>query len=253
MSFLPRPWAELLVRHFCDDPPLDVQASPETPDWEAWLKPVRMRWRQRAEERVAELDSPYFLTNRLAERKPAGATFVGLEFGEPEGAGVPWKAFIIGDTCLFHLRGDRVLRVYPHDDPSRFDNRPAAFLSEGPQHHAPERVDGWAERGDLLVLATDALAKWLLCQPNHQMVADEGAFRTLLDSLDDGAAFESLVNRARREDFRPATPRLEDDDVTFVVVGCGATLPGMQLLAEFGASLLHDAGEPGRPLVPPAA
>jgi hypothetical protein len=75
--------------------------------------------------------------------------------------------------------------------------------------------------GDLLFLATDALAQWLL------LVAPDDGLQlwALLDDLDHDATFAALVADQR------ATGRLHNDDVTLLRVRVSSAEPGALVVA----------------------
>jgi serine/threonine protein phosphatase PrpC len=103
-----------------------------------------------------------WFTEAAAERG-AHAALLGLRLVALDGRRPRWRALAVGDVCAFHVRGDQLLAAVPIDDPARFTSRPD-LLSSIPGERGPEPVMGEGElrAGDLLVLATDALAAFLL-------------------------------------------------------------------------------------------
>jgi hypothetical protein len=77
-----------------------------------------------------------------------------------------WQALAFGDSCLLHVRGDRLLVRFPIEQSSEFSNRPHLLGSRrGSLATAAERLKdkagGW-EREDKFYLMTDALGCWCL-------------------------------------------------------------------------------------------
>ena len=74
-----------------------------------------------------------------------------------------WEAMIIGDSCLFH-KSDSGFKSYPIDNSADFTNRPAFFarFCERTITLSQYLDSGNANPGDAFILATDALAKWIL-------------------------------------------------------------------------------------------
>ncbi|WP_329622653.1 hypothetical protein OG357_21270 [Streptomyces sp. NBC_01255] len=80
-----------------------------------------------------------------------------------------WQAFALGDSCLFHLRDGRLITSFPITDGDGFGitpqllgsrNRDAILISD-----RAVTATGELRAEDELLLATDALAAWLLSHP----------------------------------------------------------------------------------------
>jgi hypothetical protein len=127
-----------------------------------------------------------------------------------------WHAAALGDTCLFHVRDNQLLRSFPIDDSSAFGTNPALAASRNVDESVLVRhitvADGWCESGDQLYLATDALAAWFL------RAAEAGGrpWAVLRDFVSAGhEAFEAFVAAER------AGGNLRNDDVAFVHIDIG--------------------------------
>jgi hypothetical protein len=87
-----------------------------------------------------------------------------LEFHRvQESAPLLWRAVAIGDSCLLHVRGGKVACAFPLSSSAKFGSRPE-LISSSPDAAcaAPKWRGGQVEPGDLFVLATDAVAAYLL-------------------------------------------------------------------------------------------
>ncbi len=77
-----------------------------------------------------------------------------------------WRAAALGDSCLFHIRGEEVLARFPVDHSTGFNSRPR-LLGTMPAKGGPDpilhRGGRWA-KGDTFYLMTDALASWFLTE-----------------------------------------------------------------------------------------
>jgi hypothetical protein len=176
--------------------------------------------------RVEANPDDVFVSNNFLERRPAAATFVGLRLGELDDGGVvPWKALVLGDSCLFHLRPSGNVDGYVKEksaDFNFFTESAESYPREAPRE--PTRLprlstEGTvspalpgARSGDAFLLTTDAFAKWMLARqeagkPVWGFVAQ----------LKNEAEFRHLVDSARREAVLP----LENDDVGLVVLCYG--------------------------------
>jgi hypothetical protein len=127
-----------------------------------------------------------------------------------------WHAAALGDTCLFHVRDDRLLRAFPIEDSPAFGMNPPLAASRTADESVLTRhiavADGWCESGDQLYLATDALAAWFLRS------AEAGArpWTVLRDFVAGGhEAFETFVAEER------AAGSLRNDDVALVHIDIG--------------------------------
>lgn len=210
-TFYPAPWAKLLSRHFCHNEH-DLEKLFAQKNWSDWLAPIQEKWQEEVIQRVNEASSgaKWGLRNRLRTKECAGATFIGLQFNltddQPQ-----CQVMIIGDSCLFHLRERKLLRSYLLEESSQFDSYPDLFTSRviSPAY-VPQFLSITVEAGDLFILATDALAEWIL----KQCERDESKIFQSLTSFANQADFEAFVEKARCD----AHHRMEDDDVTLMIV-----------------------------------
>ncbi len=201
-SFFPKIWAELLVRHFCQDSNFSFSER----NWRDWLKPIQDEWYEIVKDSVRERDV-FYLTNSFNTRDAAVSTFIGIEIDNTEGK---WQAVIIGDSCLFH-KNDSGLKSYLIEKSDDFTSLPEAFASYGDKnYYDPIFESGEIQSGDTLILATDALAKWLL---QHYESGNLENILARLEQINSDEQFNQFVNQARREDVR-----LENDDVTLMLI-----------------------------------
>jgi hypothetical protein len=129
---------------------------------------------------------PWYLEAKLAE----GAHATVLALGIRNGGG--WSAEAVGDCSLMHLREGRLLRAWPIEDPTGFGHRPT-LVSSSPETPVPEieSTEGEWAAGDVLLLATDALAAYLLANdPTEAVGLDERGFAIFVE----GALSRGLRN-----------------------------------------------------------
>lgn len=175
-------WARTLVEAFV----APESAVPET------FGEFLHRARRAFGESVAERESGLAWYASAKAEEGAHAAFLGLVL-YPNHA---WRAVAVGDCCLLHLRDGDLLEAWPISDPADFDHRPDLVTSRFEAMHTPATTSGqWAD-GDRLLLASDALAAFLLAQD------------TIPDDVGD---FETFVADARESGMR-------NDDVTLVEV-----------------------------------
>ncbi|GAB3261040.1 protein phosphatase 2C domain-containing protein [Kineosporia babensis] len=140
-AFSARTWARTLVRHFINDPEA------------GWHEQAVASWRAGLTLRTPR-------TRRAAEQGSA-ATLVGLAMAD----GVGWQATAVGDSCLYVLRAENNLlpEAFPIAWGDRFPAAPELWTTGRPPRLA--RLAGTAAPGDVLILATDAVARWASAGP----------------------------------------------------------------------------------------
>lgn len=204
-SFFPKEWAELLVEHFCH--PKEIVLSLTEENWQEWITPIQQEWYKQVEEKVTA-QNLFYLKNSLIMREPAVSTFIGLEVDQTKGE---WRAMIIGDSCLFH-KSNSGFQSYLIKESKDFTNRPDAFASFPIAHpDIPTFITGYAEPGDMFVLATDALAKWILC---HQETGQLEEVLAILKAVESDGQFYEFVDHARAQ----STIQLVNDDVAYLSI-----------------------------------
>jgi hypothetical protein len=193
-------WVDQLVTSFLD-------AGPKVAPSEVggWFESMQRQWVSQAPAQFASVIEEYKFRN-----DGSFATFIGGELVDLDGPQPRWEAAALGDTVLFHVRADQLVAHFPAlsvDDfglvPDGVDTRPAA-LPQMMRHLAFGR--GSLRAGDLLFVATDAFAHWIL----HQAAIDQSALWTVLTGLDHHATFAELVADQR------GAGRLRNDDVTLL-------------------------------------
>lgn len=210
LSFFPKCWATLLVRHFCEMPYPFLSED----RWKEWLVPIQEEWYKRVKERV-KARNQFYLTNSFNAREPAIATFIGLEIDKTEGK---WQAMIIGDSCLFH-KSHSGFKSYLIERSEDFTNHPEAFASFPERnHYNPKFVGGEIQSGDMFILATDALAKWIV---QHEEANQVKEALNQLKGIKTDEQFYSFVDLARDNE----NIRLINDDVTLMLISIRETEP----------------------------
>ncbi|MBB0228090.1 hypothetical protein [Streptomyces calidiresistens] len=122
-----------------------------------------------------------------------------------------WHAFALGDSCLFHLRNGVVRRAFPFEHVEDFGITPRLL---GSRNHdtalVAERLQlahGALAPGDEVLLASDALAAWLL-SPHHGHKTPGTLLATLAEVGDE--PFTEWVEDQRGRGL------MRNDDVTLI-------------------------------------
>ncbi len=156
----------LLVRRFLDPsgPPLEAAAFGD------WLTIVQKEWNQRAVVAEASTaDSIFSIYDDDRGDEGSYGTFLGFEIGDLDGDGRSswWRALSIGDTVLFHVRGAKLVGQSPTLRADDFGRGPSLVHSSSEWlrsdcsaivlEHGGPLLDG-----DVVLVATDAIAAWML-------------------------------------------------------------------------------------------
>ena len=193
-SARPELWARLLVESFVLE-----RSDPLAPES---LAALRRRWKDQADGP----DLAWYAKAKLVEG--AHATFVGLEI---DVASSSYRARIVGDSCLLHLRQRELLSAVPIDDPAMFGRFPDLVSSRQDIPPVAGHYEGEFQPGDLLVLATDAIAKYLL-----RYRQGPSRVRSVARLIHRPAYFREVVTQLRRDGL------LDNDDTTLCAVQTGA-------------------------------
>jgi hypothetical protein len=190
-SAFAREWAQLLVRAFGRG--------------RFHLSFLQQLWKKL----VGKTKLPWYLQAKV--NNGAHAALVGLSIGDGERRG--WRALAIGDSCLFHVRDQKLLTVGPVTKSVDFDNSPfllstlcpAPIPRTAPHVHV---MSGTWEPKDSFYLASDALAQWILAEEE----AGRPAWQTLceLGTAAEQQPFDTLVTGLRSDN------QLHNDDTTLL-------------------------------------
>lgn len=150
-SYDSRVWSNLLVNAYIADPAF----SPE------WLEAVLRSY-------LATVDyDALSWSKQAAFDRGSFATLVAIEVAPNSDV----EVLALGDSVAFHMRGQELVASFPYTTPEEFDARPQ-LLSTIPSNNAFITEPGFfirntsrtwrVQRGDVLLLATDAVAQWAL-------------------------------------------------------------------------------------------
>jgi Protein phosphatase 2C len=191
-------WALLLAESY-------VRNEVTGADFFARLTPARRLWRRR----LAGRPLPWFASEKAEQG--AFAAFLGVHIDARENR---WTALAVGDCCLVQVdnvgKGMRVVEMFPLQKSSQFTMSPYLIGSRSNGESLNERIQiskGSLRDGDMLLLATDAVAAWLFKQ--HE----EGRplWKWLYRKLKTPESFAAMVAYGRKHGLR-------NDDFTLVRV-----------------------------------
>ena len=141
-------WAQILTRAYCRDQLSGKKIRKQLP-----------RLRQEWFSSIETHSLPWYAEQKLTDG--AFAALLGLTLSNGE-----WQATAIGDSCLFQVRGGRVLTRFPITNSEDFNNHPH-LLSSNSSNWKNELATIVCARGswepdDVFYMMTDAMACWFL-------------------------------------------------------------------------------------------
>jgi len=210
-SFFPFQWAQILVDYFCNDETAINKTILDHKNWIEWIGPPQAQWKKEIGEKLSTT-TKYYIKNRWITKDPGVSTFVGIQFNIDQQV-INWDAMIVGDSCLFHYN-QTTFNSYLIKSSDDFDSHPEYFATYAKNNeYSPEFIQERADNNDYFILASDALAKWILSFKENRNVH----FTELMDhiiSIQSEEAFNKFINEIRKnEDLR-----LENDDVTLMII-----------------------------------
>jgi hypothetical protein len=188
-------WAALLTQSFVAAP---IRSEAELLER---LPALTDRWNAHVYGR----DLPWHAIERAM--RGAFAALAGVEV-EP-GAPAAWRGVALGDSCVVHLRAGAVQRSEPIATSRAFANDPVLISTDAERNAGIETelrlFGGELIPGDTLLLATDALAQFVLAAAE----ADAAGIGALLVALERG---DGAIEAGR------AVGSLRNDDVAAIVI-----------------------------------
>jgi len=197
-------WAQILVRSFCRSSSLsqggELPFVEKAYRWWARWKKKYISCRQKRNRPIQWYEEPWLEIG-------AFSTVLGLIL-------VPdrWTAVAVGDTCLFQVRREGLLAVFPLEYSADFGNAPFLLCSNRSRNakalHNARTMEGEWQVGDTFYLMTDALARWFL----GDYEAEHAPWSVLrgFGTTDESESFEEWIGHLREQ------RHLRNDDVTFM-------------------------------------
>lgn len=203
-AFDARRWADLLSSTFVAEGVLPSPASVAS-----WLGRVQHRWATTPGRYTSYLDQARAL------EAPTYCTLLGVLIEPADHLGRRrWTAVGAGDCLLVQVRDGHRLLTLPDMSSKDFGYEPHVLSSDtatiDAQLAGTVYASGCLDRGDVLLLATDAYAQWALASDE----AGSPPWSTSMWLTPSG--FRRLVDAARQAAVMP------DDDVTLAIVRTGA-------------------------------
>lgn len=190
---------------------------------DAWFERMQQRWLEQSPTRFASIYEERKFHTDGSFATLLGAEVEGLDTGQPR-----LSAAGIGDVVLFHVRERRLVAEFPDMAAEDFGNDPEGVFT------LPSQLERMRQHlsfftttlrvGDLLFLATDAVAAWMV----RSASTDGSRLWATLGELSHPDQFDALA----REHL--GSGRMKNDDLTLMRVEVTAQ-PPQRLLVYDGA------------------
>ncbi len=203
-SAFARSWAAILADAFAAKPL--ALSSLSGPALANWLEPCQKRWR----EAVPWQRLPWH--GETKARNGAMSALLGVSFQEKKNRrNLSWQAVAVGDCCLFVIHGNALVLSFPIGDAAQFNNTPPMICSNPANNQGlwsrVSQISGECRPGDRFILASDALAYWILREQEH----GRQPWQTLM-RLNPGEQWESWLHNRRAE------RTMRNDDATLLII-----------------------------------
>ena len=202
-SAFAKSWAGILTEAFVRRPPDLSDLSGST--LEEWLVLGQQEW----DKKVPWDRIPWH--GEAKARAGALATLLGLTVGPDKSGHMFWRAIAVGDSCLFVIRNDELVVSFPLEDATQFNNTPGLICSNPDNNRElfewVRLGQGKFKAGDLFIMASDALACWILERSN----SEDRPWDTLRE-LGSQENWLGWVQAQRRD------RSLKNDDTTLIIV-----------------------------------
>lgn len=195
-------WADALVSTFVEKPPEFDRNDREL------MKDILKRARTKWYSGIDWESLPWFQKNKAF--MGSYSTLLGLQI-EMDGDKNRFRCITVGDSCMFQISGMK-MESFPFADGTDMSNTPRLMWSgHGNQNGMEKDVEipgievkyGVLRKGDTLMLATDALSKWILTHKS------ERPWQTLTEHESD---FETYIGGLIAEG------KIKNDDITLLVI-----------------------------------
>jgi hypothetical protein len=199
-----REWARFLVQQYISTP--FFSANPFELQW--WIELAQKGF---AKQELDVTSLPWTLQKKA--REGSASTFAALCITSVQAASVSAQAFVLGDTCIFiGKEATQTVHAFPLLETAEFEKAPNCFSSLprkfSRSHHRCLSHQVQLCGNDIIILATDAVARWLL---SHTDASTRWrAFQGLAGMSETTWGPFIIGCRERRE--------MADDDSTIIVV-----------------------------------
>ena len=200
-----RIWADKVVNKFIENPFVSDLNEQKLKDW---LEDIRKDWSSEIEQHQSHemTEKAKALHMEMSREQGGSTTFLGMITQEMKKKYQKLQLFGIGDTNMFLIRNKKIKYSFPIISVESFTDRTKGLSSiDNAPQEIPELKEVNAKKGDIVILATDALAKWILEYYN----LGQRPWSKILKNKNDIANF---IDKLRY------TNKIDDDDTTCIII-----------------------------------
>ena len=192
-------WSNKVVEKFIEKPFGSDLNEQKLKDW---LEGIRKEWGSEIDQRK----SPKMILER-AKEVGGSTTFLGMIVQEMKKKYQKLQLFGIGDTNMFLIRNKRIKYSFPVTSVESFTDQTIGLCSiDNASQKIPELKEYNAKRGDIIILATDAIAKWIF---KYYKKDGQYPWKKILKNKNDIQNFIDKLRDAKK---------IDDDDTTCIII-----------------------------------
>ncbi|HEY3993808.1 MAG TPA: protein phosphatase 2C domain-containing protein [Ktedonobacteraceae bacterium] len=186
-------WARVLVEYFLQVPLLSN--DPFEVEW--WIRQAQNRYHQE----VPPLPASSWSARQKARDQGSYATLAALRVLKQDAHSLQVEFLAVGDSCLLICKADeRALQTFPYTRPEEFDSAPICLpsmliLFDRAFHHCLLQPHTFAP-GDQVMLATDAVARWIISAGKGSCTDANEAFHNVAEQTPD--SWPAFVEECRQ-------------------------------------------------------
>lgn len=220
-------WAKILVQHFLTTPLMNH--DPFEVEW--WVRQVQEQYKPM----VPELGNMEWNALQKMQNQGSHSTLATVRLSRIEPTSVHAQLLVFGDSCVLigKARTGHV-QSFPLDNPSDFEQAPICIPSKrsifNRYFHQCQIKQVELEAGDVVMLATDAVAKWIVSAGSSRYTQPMKAFQDVVAQTPDTWAAFIMECRARQE-------MIDDDSTAMIIALTSDALVGA---IELAATTEHD-------------
>lgn len=213
-------WADILVRDYCSN------GHKSAGGLERYVKKLSKKW-----SRNIPVDKlPWYAQEKV--KNGAFSTLLGIELEgvrlidgirqikkQMAGDNVPrsgkWSSIAIGDSCLFQIRDNELIKSFPLEKSTDFNNTPILLSTNLLKNEmllsSIHAFQGSWKIGDEFVICTDAFAAWFLAE-NERNNTPWVELDQIIQDPSPKERYKSWVN------FKRESGLMKNDDTTVIVI-----------------------------------
>ncbi len=204
----PSLWADVLVKHFLRVPLMSD--NPFEVEW--WVRLAQERYTA-ARPRLESLSSD---AREKESTQGSESTLATIRIARVDAASASAGLLVFGDSCVLIGRAATgQVETFPLEKAADFDRHPICLPSNPEvfqrKFHRCKQQNAEVQAGDVLLLATDAVSRWIIGKGNGQYKTIWESFHEVIQRTP-GADWQTFIEEQRR------TRAMADDDSTALVI-----------------------------------